>query len=227
MARVLIIEDDAAVAEALGEVLALEGYATEFAVDGAEGLRLGSTADPNVILLDIVLPEIDGYEVLRKLRADGVEAPILMISAKGREIDKVLALELGADDYLTKPFGMAELTARVKALLRRARGGGRVTAVRRIGDLEVDLVARRVRRRGEVIALTRTEFDLLALFLSRPDKVFARDEILERIWGYTHIPNTRTLDNHIFQLRKKIEDVPGEPKVIESVRGVGYRLTQT
>ena len=173
-----------------------------------------------------MLPGLDGYEVLKRLRADGVEAPVMMISARGQEIDKVLALELGADDYLTKPFGMAELIARVKAHVRRARTdtGQAVTGIKKIHDLTVDVDARTVTRQGRPVTLTRTEFDLLALFLAAPGKAWTRHEILDRLWGPDYIPGSRTLDNHVGQLRRKIEDDPTQPVVIQSVRGVGYRL---
>jgi DNA-binding response OmpR family regulator len=229
MPTILIIEDDRAVRTAIADALAAEGHETLTAETGPDGLEQGLTRDPDLILLDIVLPGFDGYEVLRRLRADGLETPVMMISAKGQEIDKVLALELGADDYLTKPFGMAELVARVKAHLRRARveAGQTVSGLKRYGDLEVDVDARTVARRGEPVDLTRTEFDLLVLFLSAPGKAFGRDEILNRVWGYDYIPGSRTLDNHIAQLRKKLEDDPAAPTLIESVRGIGYRLAKT
>ena len=229
MARILIIEDDLAVRTAVSDAVAAEGHEVLAAETGPAGLEQGLTLDPDLILLDIVLPGLDGYELLKRLRADGVETPVMMISAKGQEIDKVLALELGADDYLTKPFGLAELVARVKAHLRRARTGAgqSVSGLKRYRDLEIDLDARSVRKKGAPVELTRTEFDLLVLFLGAPGKAFGRDEILNRIWGYDYIPGSRTLDNHISGLRHKIEDDPAQPALIESVRGVGYRLTKS
>ncbi len=229
MSKVLVIEDDPNIRLAIQDVLELEGFEVLLAEDGDEGLRAGTREDPDLILLDIVLPHRDGYEVLRRLRADRVLAPVLMISAKGQEIDKVLALELGADDYLTKPFGMAELCARVKAQLRRARMAGDAAprGLRTLGPLQVDLDARRVTRGEQEIPLTRTEFDLLALFLSAPGRAFAREEIMKRVWGYERLPNSRTLDNHIFELRHKIEEDPSQPKWIQSVRGIGYRLQKS
>jgi len=229
MSRILIIEDDEAVRLAIRDVLETEGHEVLLAACGATGLTAACTQDPSAILLDIILPEMDGYEVLRRLRADGVEAPVLMISAKGQEIDKVLALELGADDYLTKPFGMAELLARVKAQLRRARLATphALRGIKRAADLEVDLDARTVTKAGSGLSLTRTEFDILALFLTSPGRVFSRREILAEVWGYEHFPTSRTLDNHIFELRHKIEDDPTQPILIQSVRGVGYRMTQS
>ncbi len=232
MNRILVIEDDPAIRNAISDVLRLEGFEVLLASDGEEGLRAATREDPDLILLDIVLPKRDGYEVLRCLRADKVLAPVLMISAKGQEIDKVLALELGADDYLTKPFGMAELCARVKAQLRRAQiaQGPTLRGIRSLGPFRIDLDARRVTRgdpdSDQDIPLTRTEFDLLALFLSAPGKAFAREEIMKQVWGYERLPNSRTLDNHIFELRHKIEEDPKHPKWIQSVRGIGYRLSK-
>lgn len=228
MSRILIIEDDRAVRTAIADVLETGGHTTLTAENGPAGLAAGLAEDPDLILLDIVLPGIDGYEVLKQLRADGVETPVVMISAKGQEIDKVLALELGADDYLVKPFGLAELAARVKAHLRRARVDEEkaVSGLKTCGDLIIDLDARTVTRAGAPVELTRTEFDLLTLFLGAPGKAFGRNEILNRIWGYDHIPGSRTLDNHISGLRKKIEADPASPTLIESVRGVGYRLAR-
>jgi len=228
MARILIIEDDRAVGLAVSDALAADGHETLVAETGPAGLDQGLRQDPDLVLLDIVLPDLDGYEVLKGLRADGVEAPVMMISAKGQEIDKVLALELGADDYLTKPFGMNELVARVRAHLRRARAGagGTVTGIRKFRDLEVDADARTAARKGKALDLTRTEFDLLLLFLGAPGKAFSRNEILDRVWGHDYMPGSRTLDNHIGQLRRKIEDDPAHPALIQSVRGIGYRLTK-
>ncbi|MBN2491428.1 MAG: response regulator transcription factor [Planctomycetes bacterium] len=229
MARILIIEDDRAVRTAVTDAVAAEGHTVLAAETGPAGLEQGLTQDPDLILLDILLPGLDGYELLRRLRADAVEAPVMMISAKGQEIDKVRALELGADDYLTKPFGLAELMARVRAQLRRARTGAgqSMAGLKRHRDLEIDLDARTVRKKRTPVELTRTEFDLLALFLGAPGKAFGRDEILNRIWGHEHIPGSRTLDNHIAALRRKLEDDPARPALIESVRGVGYRLTRS
>ncbi len=229
MSTVLIIEDDLAVRVAIADALASEGHDTVTADTGPKGLDAGLRRDPDLILLDIVLPEIDGYEVLRRLRSDGVEAPVMMISAKGQEIDKVLALELGADDYLTKPFGMAELVARTKAHLRRARqhGGQSLSGVKRVGTLEIDVDARTAVCDGQAIELTRTEFDILALLMAAPGKAFTRDEIVNRVWGHDHFPGSRTLDNHIGQLRRKLGDDPTAPDRIVSVRGVGYRLTKS
>jgi DNA-binding response OmpR family regulator len=229
MRRILVIEDDETIRLAIREVLALEGFQVLLAEDGDEGLSAACREDPDAILLDIVLPHRDGYEVLRRLRADGIETPVLMISAKGQEIDKVLALELGADDYLTKPFGLAELTARIKAQLRRAQmaRGRSPRGSRKLGPFRVDFDARRVTREKTEIPLTRTEFDLLALLLNDPGRVFSREELMKRIWGYERIPNSRTLDNHIFELRHKIEEDPSRPKWIQSIRGIGYRLTKT
>jgi two-component system, OmpR family, response regulator VicR len=229
MSRILIIEDNEAIRYAIRDVLETEGHEVLLAECGATGLKAACAEDPAAILLDIILPEMDGYEVLRRLRADGVEAPVMMISAKGQEIDKVLALELGADDYLTKPFGMAELLARVKAQLRRAQLSNPHPArgIRRQADLEIDLDARTVTKNGSGLALTRTEFDILALLSGSPGRVFTRREILAEVWGYEHFPTSRTLDNHIFELRHKIEDDPTQPSLIQSVRGIGYRMTET
>ena len=228
MSKILVIEDDTPIRQAIRDVLELEGFEVLLSADGNLGLEAACKEDPDLILLDIILPHRDGYEVLRLLRLDGVDAPVLMISAKGQEIDKVLALELGADDYLTKPFGMAELTARVKAQLRRARINmkSKLKGTYRLGSLALDLNARIVTRGIKTISLTPTEFDLLALFMSEPGKAFSRAELMKRIWGYERLPHSRTLDNHIFELRRKIEENPQHPKWIQSVRGFGYRLTK-
>ena len=224
----LVVEDEENLVEALRYNLEREGYAVLTAMDGEKGLELARGSNPDLIILDVMLPKLDGFEVCRILRRD-VNTPILMLTAKGEEVDRIVGLELGADDYVTKPFSMRELLARVRAMLRRSRmtsetlfstGVESYTA----GDLEVDLSSHTARLGAATLNLKPREFDLLALLVSNKGRAITRDQILERLWGYDYIGDTRTVDVHVRWLREKIEAEPGSPKRIVTIRGVGYRF---
>ena len=226
--KVLVVEDEENIVEALRYNLEREGYAVLTAMDGEKGLELARGSNPDLIILDVMLPRLDGFEVCRILRRD-VNTPILMLTAKGEEVDRIVGLELGADDYVTKPFSMRELLARVRAMLRRSRmtsetlfstGVESYTA----GDLEVDLSSHTARLGAATLNLKPREFDLLALLVSNKGRAITRDQILERLWGYDYIGDTRTVDVHVRWLREKIEAEPGSPKRIITIRGVGYRF---
>lgn len=221
--RVLVVEDDPSIAMGLEMNLAAEGYRVEVAADGEEGLaRARGGAD--LIVLDVMLPKLNGFEVVKLLRQEGNSVPVIMLSARGAEMDKVMGLELGAEDYITKPFGLAELLARVKAVLRRDAIARKVPSAMRVADLSIDSDAREVRRKGELVELTATEFDVLACLVQADGKVLSRDQIQSRVWGPSHHGTPRTIDNFILQLRTKLEDDPQNPRHLVTVRGVGYRF---
>ncbi len=221
---VLVIEDDQSIALGLEMNLSAEGYRVLMADDGEQGLALARTADVDLLILDVMLPRLNGYELLRTLRSERRTMPIIMLSARGAEMDKVMGLELGAEDYITKPFSLAELLARVKAVLRRdaiARGDN---AAHRVGVLEINTATREVRRNGALVELTATEFDVLLCLIEAGGRVLSREQIQAKVWGPTHHGTPRTIDNFILQLRAKLEDSPTEPRHIVTVRGVGYRF---
>ena len=230
-AKVLVVEDDPAIREALSYNLGREGYDVITAADGAEGLKVARSAKPNLIVLDLMLPEVDGFDVTSILRRES-SVPILMLTARDEEIDRVLGLELGADDYLTKPFSMRELLARVKAMLRRVRIGkeesdpGKTETGKtlRTGNLDVDLVRHETRLGEDVIALKPKEFELLLFFIQNQGQVFTRDQLLEKVWGWEFSGGSRTVDVHVRWLRSKIEKDADQPTRIITVRGVGYRF---
>jgi len=219
-----VIEDEQPIAEAVAARLRSEGYAVEIAPDGPSGVALCSRIRPDLVVLDLMLPSLGGLEVCRRLRA-AVPVPVIMLTARGEEADRIAGLELGADDYVTKPFSPRELTARVKAVLRRARGGISDNGVQvlRGGGVEVDLVAHQVERDGQAVALTSKEFDLLAHFLANPRRAFRREELLESVWGWT-FGDTATVTVHVRRLREKLEDDPSDPRHLVTVRGTGYRF---
>jgi len=224
-----VVDDEQYIAELVKFNLEKEGYRVICAHDGAEALRKFGEENPDLIILDIMLPVIDGLEVCRRLRREpaGADVPVIMLTAKGEELDKVLGLELGADDYMTKPFSPRELVARVKARLRRLtkedKGYGE-EQVLTYGDIVIYPEKFEVVVRGQKQDLTPKEFELLKLLLVNPGKVYTRDYLLERIWGYDYYGDTRTVDVHIRHIRQKIEQDPGNPQYIETVRGVGYRF---
>jgi two-component system, OmpR family, response regulator MprA len=221
---ILVVDDEAAVRDALRRALRLEGYEVELAADGAEALRrLEQGAQPDAVLLDVLMPGVDGLEVCRRLRRSGSRLPVLMLTARAEVSDRVAGLDAGADDYLAKPFALQELLARVRALLRRSGGGE--DGVLRFADLELDPGTREVRRGGEEIELTRTEFSLLELFLRNPRQVLTRSLIFERVWGYDFGAGSNSLDVYIGYLRRKTE-AAGGPRLIHTVRGVGYALRE-
>ena len=227
MSRILVVEDNANLAYGLMTSLELEGHQVVLAEDGAAGLRAAREQRPDLLILDLMLPGMDGYRVLKALREDGETLPVLILTARGEEADKVLGFRLGADDYVTKPFGLLELLARVGALLRRAGGRGEAVPapeVERFGEVEVHPGSRLVRRRGDEVPLTPKEFDLLWALLRRRGGVAARLELLAEVWGHRAAVMTRTVDMHVAQLRRKLEDDPAEPRHIVTVWKAGYRL---
>ena len=224
-AQILVVDDEAAVRESLRRALALEGYEVELAADGAEALyRLDTGAvHPDAIVLDVLMPNVDGLETARRLRGAGNRTPILMLTARDEVEARVAGLDAGADDYVVKPFALAELLARLRALLRRTTNGA--GEMLRFADVELDPSTREVRRNGEPIELTRTEFSLLELFLMNPRQVLTRSLIFERVWGYDFGLSSNSLDVYIGYLRRKTE-VGGKPRLIQTVRGVGYALRE-
>ena len=224
--KVLVVDDERAVRESLRRALELEGYEVELAGDGEEALeRLSAPAAADAVILDVLLPGIDGLEVCRRLRSDANAVPVLMLTARAEVDSRVAGLDAGADDYLPKPFALAELLARLRALLRRAGNGDEATDVLRFSDLELDLGTREVQRGEAAIELTRTEFALLELFLRNPRQVLTRSIIFERVWGYDFGPTSNSLDVYIGYLRRKTED-RGRSRLIHTVRGVGYALRE-
>jgi len=221
---VLVIEDDRALRRGLAMNFELRGFRVLTAADGDEGIKLAFDSGLDLIVLDIMLPGFSGLEILSELREKGRDVPILILSARGTTDNKIEGLDLGADDYLAKPFALSELFARVEALLRRRRAEKRKNAQLVFGDLAIDLTARQVTVRGEDVALSAKEFDLLALLAGSPGKAFRRDDILDRVWGFGFDGTTRTVDNFIVSLRQKIETDPAAPVHIKTVRQVGYKF---
>jgi DNA-binding response OmpR family regulator len=223
--KILIVEDDESITLGLEMNLRAEGYEVAVAVDGESGLLRAVEDGFDLIVLDVMLPKVNGFEVLRALREKNKTVPIVMLSARGTELDKVMGLELGAEDYITKPFGLAELLARVRAVLRRDGILRRAVArVIRAGELEIDAEVREVRRAGEVVSLTATEFDILWCLVEATNRPLSREEILSLVWGPGHHGTLRTIDNFVLQLRAKLERDPAEPQHLQTVRGVGYRF---
>jgi two-component system response regulator MprA len=222
--RVLVVDDERAVRDSLRRALELEGYDVELATDGEEALeRLAQNGEPDAVVLDILMPKMDGLEVCRRLRREGHRLPVLMLTARDEVENRVAGLDAGADDYVTKPFALEELLARLRALLRRTTSGS--GEVLRFADLELDPKTREVRRAGEQIELTRTEFSLLELFLLNPRQVLTRSVIFERVWGYDFGFSSNSLDVYIGYLRRKTE-AGDRPRLIQTVRGVGYALRE-
>ena len=224
--KILVVDDERAVRESLRRALELEGYQVELAEDGEQALeRVAGVAAPDAVILDVLMPGIDGLEVCRRLRAQANVVPVLMLTARAEVDSRVAGLDAGADDYLPKPFALAELLARLRALLRRAGNGDGTSDVLRFSDLELDLGTREVRRGDVDIDLTRTEFALLELFLRNPRQVLTRSIIFERVWGYDFGPTSNSLDVYIGYLRRKTEEGDA-PRLIHTVRGVGYALRE-
>ncbi len=223
MTRILVVEDEPGIALGLEDDLRLEGYEVELAGDGNAAARLARTGSFDLILLDVMLPGKDGYEVCRELRRAGMKTPILMLTAKAREAEKVMGLELGADDYVTKPFGTRELRARIKALLRRAAEAPE-SGVFHFGEVEVDFARGEVRRDGRAIELTPIEFKLLDTFVRARGRVLSREQLTGAAWGPETFTSARVVDNHIASLRRKLGDDAGDPHYLKNVRGLGYRF---
>lgn len=229
MSRILIVEDNPDLAYGLRTGLEIEGYEVDVADDGEAGLARARGAHPDLLILDLMLPKMDGYRVLRTLRDDGLEMPVLILTARGEEADKVLGFRLGADDYVTKPCGVLELLARVGALLRRSRIAERAhaaaaDAVERFGTVEIHPASRTVTKQGQLVSLSPKEFDLLLTLVRRRGAVASRVELLREVWGHRVEVMTRTVDIHIAELRRKVEDDPSAPQHILTVWKAGYRL---
>jgi DNA-binding response OmpR family regulator len=222
--RILVIDDEESILMALEDDLKLEGYEVSSAKDGLLGLSIAKEKKHDLIILDIMLPKMDGFEVCKQLRQAGITTPILMLTAKNQEIDKVLGLELGADDYVTKPFSPRELLARVKAILRRVKQTQQGIEICRFGDTEIDFKKYEARKSGRPIYCTALEFALLHFLMTHKDQVVTRDDILDNVWGEDVYVTHRTVDTHVAHLRKKLEDDPNNPKNIIGVRGVGYKF---
>lgn len=223
MKRILVIEDDPSMAVALRDGFEFEQYQVDVARDGEEGLRAAMRGEHDLIVLDVMLPKMSGLDVCRELRAAGVATPTIMLTARGQEIDKVVGLKIGADDYITKPFSFTELVARVEAVLRRTSRtavGDEVT----FGEVSIDFKTYRATRKGQAIELTPREFNILRYLLDHSDKVVTRDALLNHVWGYDGSTYTRTVDTHVARLRQKIEAVPAEPRHLLTVHGTGYKF---
>jgi DNA-binding response OmpR family regulator len=226
--RILIVEDDASILRGVELNLSMEGYQVRTAQDGEEGLRIARAERPDLLLVDVMLPRLGGLELIRELRKEDADVPILVLSAKGQEADKVAGLALGADDYLVKPFGLKELLARIDAALRRRRGKGSAGATRQVrhfGRVAIDLGSRRVEVDGRPVEMTAREFDLLAFLSAHPGRVFSREQLTRAVWGSLYSGTERTVDNFIARLRTHIGDDAERPRHIETVRGVGYRFS--
>lgn len=224
MSKVLIVEDDPAILQILADNLKFEKYDVLTAMDGESAYRIHQTQRPDLLILDLMLPRMSGLELCRKLRSEGVQTPILMLTARSEESDRVLGLDLGADDYVTKPFSVLELMARIRALLRRASSVAEQPSILKFGQVEVDFRSYTARHRGTPVEMTRKEFDVLRFLASRKGNVVTRDELLNEVWGMESFPVTRTVDNHIAGLRSKLEANPSKPVFIQTVHGVGYKF---
>ena len=223
MTRILVVEDEPAIALGLEDDLKMEGYEVEVVGDGVAASRRARESGFDLILLDVMLPGKDRFEVCRDLRRAGLRTPILMLTAKAQEAEKVMGLELGADDYVTKPFGTRELRARIKALLRRAGGEGEAGCYR-FGEVEADFARGELRRNGKPVELTPIEFKLLGVFIRARGRVLSRSQLMDSAWGAETFASARVVDNHIANLRRKIEPNSGEPRFLINVRGLGYRF---
>jgi len=222
--KVLIVEDDQAMAVALRDGFEYEGYAVQVARDGAAGLKAASEKELDLIILDVMLPKVSGFDVCKQLRGVGNSTPIIMLTARGQEIDKVVGLKIGADDYVTKPFSFMELMARVEALLRRTHRRAETVEEFRFGDISVNFKKFEVTKAGAPIELSAREFNILKYFIEHRGEVVTRDQLLDSVWGYGSFPLTRTVDMHIAKLRQKIEDSPHDPRHIVTVHRVGYKF---
>lgn len=224
MAKILIVEDEPAMVAGLRDNFEFEGYQVITAPDGVAGLERALKESPDLVVLDVMMPRMSGLDVCKQLKAKRSSIPIIMLTARGQEVDKVVGLEIGADDYVTKPFSIRELLARVKAVLRRSGNGSKQQDVYSFGDVEVNTRTCQVSRKGQSLDFSSKEFDLLKFFLSHPGETLSRDKLLEEVWGYEHFPTTRTVDTHIVRLRQKVEPTPEEPRFILTVHGTGYKF---
>ena len=224
--RILIIEDEPAMVAGLRDNFEYEGYDVISADYGVSGLERVLAEDPDLIVLDVMMPRMSGLEVCKQVKVRRPSIPIIMLTARGEEIDKVVGLELGADDYVTKPFSIRELMARIRAVLRRVPLQAPLPDVYRFGDVEVNVRGNQVRRAGSAVELSAKEFALLAYFISHPGETLSRDRLLDAVWGYQNYPNTRTVDTHIVHLRHKVEPDPEQPRFIVTVHGTGYKFIE-
>lgn len=224
MTRVLIVEDDEAMAVALRDGFTYEGWQVRLATDGAEGLRMATEGSHDLIVLDVMLPKMSGLDVCKRIRRSDSKVPVIMLTARGQEIDKVLGLKTGADDYITKPFSFLELMARVEAVLRRCNGYGEETEAYSFGDVEIDFVRSTATKAGQDLDMSPREFKLLRFLVDHRGEVLTRERLLDAVWGYDNVPFTRTVDMHIAKLRKKVEDEPHDPRYIVTVHRMGYKF---
>ena len=224
MAKILIVEDEPNMVAGLRDNFEFEGYQVISAPDGVAGLERALSESPDLVILDVMMPRMSGLDVCKQLKAKKPAIPIIMLTARGQEVDKVVGLELGADDYVTKPFSIRELLARVKAVLRRAGTAAKVSDKYTFGEVEVNLRSCQVSRKGKAMDFSSKEFELLKFFLHHPGETLSRDRLLEEVWGYEHFPTTRTVDAHIVRLRQKVEPKPEEPRFILTVHGTGYKF---
>lgn len=224
MTRILIVEDDPAILRGLKDNLLAESYEVLTAGDGETGYRMIREHKPDMVILDLMLPRMSGYEVCRKVREEGGDTPILMLTARGEEADRVLGLDLGADDYVSKPFSIRELLARVRAIVRRAHRPTTLPDELRFDDVVVDFRRYEARKGGSPVEMTRKEFGVLRFLAARPGEVVRRDELLNEVWDYKNYPTTRTVDNHVGSLRAKLEEKASEPRHLLTVHGVGYKF---
>jgi DNA-binding response OmpR family regulator len=228
MTRILVVEDDPSIRMGLEDTLAAKGYEVEVVGRGVDGAERAATGKFDLVVLDVMLPDIDGFEVCRRIRnSPARKVAVIMLSARGAELDRVRGLELGADDYVTKPFSLMELLARVASVLRRAQGETVEPIAMSFGGIEIDLVGQTAMRRGKKIELPSRAFAILKVFARRPGEVVSRDTLLDEAWGYDDYPNTRTVDNHLVKLRRALEDEPDKPRYLVTIHGAGYKLDVT
>ena len=224
MPKILIVEDEPGMVAGLRDNFEFEGYQVLSAMDGVSGLERALADSPDLVILDVMMPRMSGLDVCKQLKSKRPAIPIIMLTARGQEVDKVVGLELGADDYVTKPFSIRELLARVKAVLRRIESVPKGKDRYSFGDVEVNLQSCQVSRRGRSLDFSSKEFDLLKYFLSHPGEALTRDRLLEEVWGYDKFPTTRTVDAHIVRLRQKLEPRPDDPRFFLTVHGTGYKF---
>jgi DNA-binding response OmpR family regulator len=224
MAKILIVEDEPNMVAGLRDNFEFEGHQVITAGDGVAGLERAIAESPDLVILDVMMPRMSGLDVCKQLKSKRPSIPIIMLTARGQEVDKVVGLELGADDYVTKPFSIRELLARVKAVLRRAKIGPKAEEKYSFGEVEVNLRSCQVTRKGLALDFSSKEFELLKYFLIHPGETLSRDKLLEDVWGYDRFPTTRTVDAHIVRLRQKVEPKPEEPRFILTVHGTGYKF---
>ena len=224
MKKILIVEDEKDMVTGLMFNLEARDYTVIAAYDGEAGYKKALEERPDLVILDLMLPKLNGYEVCKRLKEEIPELPIIMLTAKSQEAEIVTGLELGADDYITKPFSVLELLARIKAVFRRIKSGSEIPEVHRFGDLEINFKKYYAHKKGKSLKLSPREYELLRCFIERQGEIISREELLNQIWGYDSFPNTRTVDAHIAKLRGKIEDKPEEPKLIVTIHGIGYKF---